>query len=561
MEDFRLARRQAAIQSILGWMRGNKGELLSYEEVRKRLRTIEGADRRLQEIPITSIVGSVNRYTDFTRDFLPKKSVSGERWARVKAASMDMRGLPPVEVYQIGDIYFVQDGNHRVSIARQSGTNTIQAYVRKVQTRVTLSPDIQPDELIIKSEYLDFIDITHIDQIRPETNFNTTSPGGYPFLCQQIEAVKFAIEQKKGDEIPFNQAVLHWHDWIYLPVIDIIREKELLKDFQHRTETDLYIWLVRYQRELVKELGWDITYDTTAALIRSKITPKIINALKEFRERLFPDILRPEPVIGEWRRQQLATHQGRIFADIIIVITGQKEDWKVLEFGLNIAEEEGSQIYGIHVGYPQNNLSENETQSIHREFKKYCDKFHIHGSLVFETTRIPANMIIRRAHLADLVILPLHFGQTKRGGNILHNLIHRCPTPILAIHKEKSFPPNKCLLAYDGSPKSNEALFLAAYLAKFWDLPLEIVTVFGTKKVSKQTLATACEYLDRYKINAEYIKAVGPPGTAVLTFAIESESDLIIAGGYGSKSIKRIFSGSMIDEVTRKAQQSILIIK
>jgi hypothetical protein len=203
LEDFRLARRQTAIQSVLGWMWGRREDLLSYDDVRKQLRAIESADRKLLEIPLSSIVGSVNRYTDFTRDFMPKRSINGERWARVKAASQDMVGLPPIEVYQIGEVYFVQDGNHRVSIARQDGASSIQAYVKEVHTKISLTPDFQPDDLIIKAEYLDFFENTHIDELRPKSLLNTTSPGRYPSILQQIEAIKFAIEYKRSKEIPF----------------------------------------------------------------------------------------------------------------------------------------------------------------------------------------------------------------------------------------------------------------------------------------------------------------------------------------------------------------------
>jgi hypothetical protein len=77
-------------------------------------------------------VGSVGRYDDFTRSFLPRRDSDAGRWARVKAATLDLTGLPPIEVYQIGQAYFVLDGNHRVSVARQLGAPTIQAYVTEV---------------------------------------------------------------------------------------------------------------------------------------------------------------------------------------------------------------------------------------------------------------------------------------------------------------------------------------------------------------------------------------------------------------------------------------------
>jgi nucleotide-binding universal stress UspA family protein len=562
LEDFRRARRKATLRSIMGWMRGKRQEdLLSYENVRKRLKTIESAGRQLTDIPINSIVGSVNRYTDFTRDFLPKRSVSGERWARVKAAQQDMVGLPPIEVYQIGDVYFVQDGNHRVSIARQSGTSTIQAYVRQVHSRVPITADIQPDELIIKSEFLDFLESTQIDQHRPQTDLSTTSPGRYPFMLQQIEAVKFALEQRRMKEVPVGDAVLYWHDKIYLPIVSIIRENDLLCDFPHRTETDLFVWLVKYQGELVRELGWDISFETAANMIQASISPRVLQITRKLKESFLPQTFLPEPPVGKWRQRQLAAHQGRLFADILVVITGKEKDWNVLDFGCYIAKEEGSQVYGLCVSEQRMKINKEEAQEITNKFEQYCRNYDVSGKLVFITTRKPGKLILERAHLADLVLFPLGGDFRQRSETILSSLIHRCPTPIFAIHKDVTIPVKKGLLAYDGSPKAEEALFLATYLAKFWELKLVVLTVFGKRKLPDEALANAYQFLNRYYVDAEYIKSVGPPGSATTTLAKEAGCDLIISGGYGSNPIKKLITGSAIDEVTRNAQQSVLICK
>ena len=107
--DFNRARRKAALQEIFARIRGESINLLSYEEIRKKLKASAMRDRGLHDIPMDAIVGSVGRYTDFTRSFLPKDEVDPHRWARVKVAALDMVGLPPIEVYKIGDVYFVRD--------------------------------------------------------------------------------------------------------------------------------------------------------------------------------------------------------------------------------------------------------------------------------------------------------------------------------------------------------------------------------------------------------------------------------------------------------------------
>ncbi|MGE5225012.1 MAG: hypothetical protein ACM3PY_21465 [Omnitrophica WOR_2 bacterium] len=107
IEDFRSARQRAVLKAIVARLTGEPIQLLSYEEVRQKLKAQNTSERGLKEIPLDAIVGSVNRYTDFTRDFLPLESVTPERWARIESAVMGTAGLPPIEVYQIGNVYFV----------------------------------------------------------------------------------------------------------------------------------------------------------------------------------------------------------------------------------------------------------------------------------------------------------------------------------------------------------------------------------------------------------------------------------------------------------------------
>ena len=151
INDFKKARQKAAMQGILARITGKPTELLSYEEVRQQLRAIEGSKTVLRDIPLDAIVGSVGRSKDFTRNFLPLTDSDQDRWARVMAGTASLSGLPPIEVYQIGEVFFVFDGNHRVSVARELEANSIQAYVREVRTRVNITPDIQPDDLITKA--------------------------------------------------------------------------------------------------------------------------------------------------------------------------------------------------------------------------------------------------------------------------------------------------------------------------------------------------------------------------------------------------------------------------
>jgi hypothetical protein len=179
LQDFSRARRQAAFEEIVAYFTGKSIDLLPYEEVRQKFKLRNSSSRGLEEVPLEAIVGSVSRYHDFTRSFLPRQDIHAERWARVEVATLELSGLPPVELYKLGNVYFVVDGNHRISVARQLGATHIQAYVTEFQTKVPLEPGDQLEDIIIKAEYADFLEQTQLDQLYPEADLKVTTPGRY----------------------------------------------------------------------------------------------------------------------------------------------------------------------------------------------------------------------------------------------------------------------------------------------------------------------------------------------------------------------------------------------
>ncbi|HLF89340.1 MAG TPA: ParB N-terminal domain-containing protein, partial [Anaerolineales bacterium] len=264
IEDFRSARRRAALEAVMARVTGKSADLLAFDEVVEMLKGENTIVRGLREIPLDAIVGSVGRYTDFSRSFLPRDDRDAERWARVQT-SINQRGMDPIEVYQIGEAYFVLDGNHRVSIARSRGYETIQAHVTEIQTRVPLSPNDQPDDLIRKAEYATFLEATRLDEVRPQADLSVTVPGSYRLLLRQIAEIRNQMRKTQGIEIPWSFAAARWYDKTYIPIVQVIREKGLPHDFPNRTETDLYVWFNRRRDELTTELGWEVPLDVAAA--------------------------------------------------------------------------------------------------------------------------------------------------------------------------------------------------------------------------------------------------------------------------------------------------------
>jgi hypothetical protein len=224
-------------------------DLLSFEEVRDKLHLVGGTYRGLQDIPADKIVGSVGRYRDFTRTFLPRDSVSWHRWARVRALA-ETQGWPPIEAYKVDEVYFVKDGNHRVSAAREMGFTSIEGYVTEIESPVHLDASLTPMDLIIKADYVDFLACTQLDKLRPDQSIEFTVPGRYQDLLTHIVAFQYRTEERHGEPIDWEEAVTDWYDRVYLPLVKLIRDKDLLEEFPHRTEADLYAWLTRYELDL-----------------------------------------------------------------------------------------------------------------------------------------------------------------------------------------------------------------------------------------------------------------------------------------------------------------------
>ena len=278
---------------------------LSYEEVRQTVRAVETSRRELQDIPLDAIVGSVGRYKDFTRHFFPLVEEDQSRWARVHTLTGSLQGLPPIELFQIGDVYFVRDGNHRVSVARELGATHIEAYVTLVESPVPLGTDIQPDDLIIKERYAHFLDRTRLKETYPELDLNMSVEGNYRVLERQIEVHQFWVKEHKGEEITYSEAAIHWYKWIYWPVIQIIRRRGLMRDFPNRTETDLYVWIDKHRHELADKLGWSVDTETAVADLvntQSERSQPVLNRIStKIQEALIPDALEAGPAPGVWR--------------------------------------------------------------------------------------------------------------------------------------------------------------------------------------------------------------------------------------------------------------------
>lgn len=246
-EDFTRARRQAFVARLRSIINRDSNELVPLDEVRCRLNAHRQRYLGYQIVPVDHIVGSEGRYGDFDRSFLPLRDSMKSRWTRIDRARYEAAALPPVELYKIGDIYFVKDGNHRVSVARQQGQDEIEAYVTELDVDVPLSPDLSVRDLLLIEEYNDFLEWTHLHRLRPDQRITFSIPGGYLDLVRHINAHRYYLGLEHGRAISRDEAVVSWYDNVYMPVIHVVREQHVLRHFPGRTEADLYRWIMEHR--------------------------------------------------------------------------------------------------------------------------------------------------------------------------------------------------------------------------------------------------------------------------------------------------------------------------
>ena len=566
-EDFRRARRQASMRDIVARLTGRPADLLPYEDVRRKLKGHLSARRTLRDVPLDAIVGSVGRYSDFTRNFLPRNNSDAERWTRVRQAVHDQPGVPPIEVYQIGQTYFVLDGNHRVSVARANGATAIQAYVSEVDTRVPLTPDVSPDDLIVKAEYADFLEDTQLDETRPGVDLSVTAAGKYSELMRQIEHRGGEMARARGREVALEEAAADWYDTVYMPVVRAIREQGVLQDFPGRTETDLYLWIAEHRAALEQHLGWHIDPGTAASDLASRRSPKPSRVVARLGGKLLdamiPDTLESGPKPGVWRQELSAkTGSDRLISDLLVALSGEEAGWMALDQALLVARHEGSRLAGLHVVGTAAERDSAAVEAVRAEFDRRCAAAGVSGRLAVEVGDI-TRTICDRARWADLVVVSLSYPPgaepIARLRSGFRMLVQRCPRPVLAVPRAIS-DLHRVLLPYDGSPKSEEALFAAAYLALGWDLALDVVTVVADQ-TGAQAQDHARRYLEERGVEATYHLEQGRAGPAILRTAEACASDIIVIGGYGFNPLLTIVLGSAVDQVLRESHRLVLVCR
>ncbi len=281
-DDFNRARAKEVFSRIVHLLKPEKTQLLNLKEVKALLRTRGEYYKGMQTVPIDAIVGSEGRYRDFNQAFLPKHEYLRERWERIDKARLRDEILPPIRLYQIGEVYFVRDGNHRVSVAKSQGQKAIDAEVTAITADIPLKPGMtqsQMVEALIAWEKQKFITQTHLDRVIPLEDLNFSSPGRFDEIIKHIEGHRYFMNLRPGNNLSFEQAARSWFDNIFYPIVQAVRRENLLSRFPGRNEADLYIWIVQHWDGLKAKYGEKVSITEAARDFSQKFG-------KSFWERL-----------------------------------------------------------------------------------------------------------------------------------------------------------------------------------------------------------------------------------------------------------------------------------
>lgn len=286
-EDFDEALRKGLWRSVFSWLTQENNDLLPFDEVRKNIPLKGQHYIGLREIELDKIVGSVGRYNDFDRAFLPRSRHTSNRWISIDRAHLEDIVLPPIEVYKIGQAYFVKDGNHRVSVARERGQLEIDAVVIEVDTDIPIDENTDINALIRSHQLTAFLEQTRIKKLRPEADIRFTVPGGYEKILEHIAVHGYFMGLEQNRNIEWAESVGDWYDQVYLPMVNLIKKYNVIQEFPGRTVADLYLWIAEHLWYLRETIQSEVTMEEA-----------VVHFADEFSKNSIRRILRAFHLIG-----------------------------------------------------------------------------------------------------------------------------------------------------------------------------------------------------------------------------------------------------------------------
>jgi nucleotide-binding universal stress UspA family protein len=355
------------------------------------------------------------------------------------------------------------------------------------------------------------------------------------------------MEEEEQHTCSLQESAESWYREIYLPFAEAVRERGMMRWFPERTITDLYVWMAYHRSDLEKELGWSIRPEAAVEVV---LQNKSRRASAE------------ESKIGSWRKARLLNrYSEHLFRDLLVPVGKNAESWDALEQAIQIARREDAHVQGLHTIAAREELSDSEATALQKQFQEMCEREDVQGALAIELGE-PTQKILERAALTDLIVLRITYPPStgfKVLASNIRTLIARASRPILAVPGKIS-QLDHALLAFDGSPKSKEALFVATYLTEQWKTKLTIFSGLTGESTDGSVQEFAQNYLEFNEVEARFITQKYSPETFKNT-AEEIDADLLIMGGYSGSILKEMTIGSSVNYMLRESQLPVLICR
>ena len=255
-DDFSRARRSQLIAELGRRLRREPDDvalILPFDEVVEALGMVGEVELGLQTIPLDSIVGTVDRTRDFDRGFRPTTTRVRGRWQRIAAAQRRGEAFPPISVYRVGDLHFVRDGHHRVSVAKSLGREDIDAYVTEVRTRIGAGESLRLADLPLKDHERIFSERVPLDPARL-ARVRPSDPWDFGRLAEGVEAWGFRVMQERRGYMDREEVARLWYEEDFLPIVETLREGAFIGGSE--TEGDAYMRVVTARYELLRTHEW-----------------------------------------------------------------------------------------------------------------------------------------------------------------------------------------------------------------------------------------------------------------------------------------------------------------
>ena len=295
--------------------RGDTSEdqpIAHFDKVREKEKAFTSINRGTSQVHLDRIVGSVGRYHDFDTKFIPKGYGSNERLRTLTREMSKGKLFPPISLYQIKDNYYILDGHHRFTAAKNLGHDTIRACILELLP----SKDSLENRLYIeKIEFRDRFCLTETIKL--------TEPGQYNHLAEQIEEHHQYLEKERTEKLKPEEAAADWYKTIYLPLMKLIAKSGLVNSFKNRTVDDLYLYISLHQWKEGKLRQYGIGID--------KLIPKDMEA---FRDKM-----------AQQKEQEYSDMKREITAFILMNVEGKYED-RIMDKLLDL--EEVQEAHSVH---------------------------------------------------------------------------------------------------------------------------------------------------------------------------------------------------------------------